>query len=525
MKNKYIKIFLIWMIAMVLPMPFSAKDFTVVIDAGHGGKDAGSADNGIKEKDVNLAVALRLAETIKKKNKNIKVVLTRNDDTYLTLQQRADKANSSKGDIFVSIHCNSVDLKNPKRKTVHGASSHVLGLHKDDNNMAVARRENSVIKLESDYKQKYSGFDPNADESYIIFEMAQKKNLSNSIRLANKIQNHLKSEAGRKDNGVHQNGFWVLWATSMPAALIELDFICNPESADFMGSKAGQSKFAEAIYEAINEYYKEQKKTLSANKEDVVLPDNAENDNGNRQLALNTTEIIAPERIPRTQRRPESRTTYFASTGKRRRRSESARLKSIARDVSIKEIYVKPASAFDFKSEESESYPEKDSPGVKTQTSQGQQTKSTLPTTKKSSKNKGKASKKTKMVLGKSVEIADGKTIRVSDKSAGTKIETASADNVSAEHNKREKKASGKKSAGKKAHLNHKYYYVQLIVCEKQLQPTDPRLSDLPEIKCVKNGDNYTYLCRGGESIEDARLVLSKAKNNFANATIVSAVN
>ena len=154
------------------------KSFTVVIDAGHGGKDIGAADNGAKEKDINLGVALQLEKLLKKKLKEIKVVMTRDDDTYLTLQQRADVANKAKGDLFVSIHTNSVDKKNKNRKTVAGSSVYALGLHKDDNNMRVARRENSVIELESNYEQKYSGFDPNKDESYIIFEMAQKKNLS-----------------------------------------------------------------------------------------------------------------------------------------------------------------------------------------------------------------------------------------------------------------------------------------------------------------------------------------------------------
>ncbi len=230
------------------------KSFTVVIDAGHGGKDIGAADNGAKEKDINLGVALQLEKLLKKKLKEIKVVMTRDDDTYLTLQQRADVANKAKGDLFVSIHTNSVDKKNKNRKTVAGSSVYALGLHKDDNNMRVARRENSVIELESNYEQKYSGFDPNKDESYIIFEMAQKKNLSKSIRFAEDVQKELVG-IGRKNRGVHQAGFWVLWATSMPSVLIELDFICNPTSAKYMTSTKGEKEFAEGIYNAIKKYY------------------------------------------------------------------------------------------------------------------------------------------------------------------------------------------------------------------------------------------------------------------------------
>lgn len=230
------------------------KDFTVVLDAGHGGKDHGAIDNGVKEKDINLAVALKVGELIEKKLKNTKVVYTRDDDTFVSLQGRADIANKAKGDLFISIHTNSVDTKNKNRRTVAGASVYTQGGHKDEANLEVAKRENAVIELENGYEQKYSGFDPNKVESYIIFEMAAKQNLAQSHRFAKNVQDNLVSMAGRKDRGVHQAGFWVLWATSMPSALIELDFICNPASAKFMSSKAGVDKLADAIFEAVKSY-------------------------------------------------------------------------------------------------------------------------------------------------------------------------------------------------------------------------------------------------------------------------------
>lgn len=229
------------------------KKFTVVIDAGHGGKDIGASDNGVMEKNINLKVAKQLENLIKKKMKDVKVVMTRDDDTYLTLQERADKANKSQGDLFISIHTNSVDKKNRNRKTVAGSSVYTLGLHKDENNLQVAMRENSVIELENDYEQKYSGFDPQRDESYIIFEMAQKKNLSQSIKFAENVEKELVA-SGRQDRGVHQAGFWVLWATSMPSVLIELDFICNPESAKYMTSDKGVKELAQSIFNAVEKY-------------------------------------------------------------------------------------------------------------------------------------------------------------------------------------------------------------------------------------------------------------------------------
>ena len=137
-----------------------SKPFTVVIDAGHGGKDVGATDNGVMEKNINLKVARQLESILKKKMKDAKVVLTRDDDRYLTLQERADVANKAKGDLFISIHTNSVDKKNKNRRNIAGSSVYTLGLHKDEDNLQVAMRENSVIELENDYEQKYSGFDP-----------------------------------------------------------------------------------------------------------------------------------------------------------------------------------------------------------------------------------------------------------------------------------------------------------------------------------------------------------------------------
>ena len=230
------------------------QEFIVVIDAGHGGNDVGAADNGIREKDVNLGVAKRLAEMLGKKRKAVKVVMTRDKDEFISLQERANIANRNHGDLFISIHTNSVDKKNSNRKKVRGSSVYALGLHKDADNLRVAQRENSVIEYEKNYEQKYSGFDPKKDESYIIFEMAQKRNLGHSLKFAGEAQKQLVSVADRADRGVKQAGFWVLWATSMPAVLVELDFICNPNSAKFIGSSNGQQKMAEALFNAIENY-------------------------------------------------------------------------------------------------------------------------------------------------------------------------------------------------------------------------------------------------------------------------------
>ncbi len=231
----------------------SAKDFVLVIDAGHGGKDVGAVGDYAKEKDINLGVALKFGNLVKKNSDNVKVVFTRDDDTFVSLQERANIANRVKGDLFVSIHTNSVDKKSPSRYTVAGSETYTLGLHRSNENLEVAKRENSVIELEDNYSVKYQGFDPNSQESYIIFELNQSKHLEQSVDFASLVQKEFK-KCGQVDKGVRQAGFWVLAKTSMPAVLVELDFICNPTQENLLASESGQKKLAESIYNAFCKY-------------------------------------------------------------------------------------------------------------------------------------------------------------------------------------------------------------------------------------------------------------------------------
>lgn len=230
------------------------RQFCIVIDAGHGGHDHGAVGEIVNEKSINLAVGQRLGKLIEKRMPDAKVIFTRNNDNFVTLQGRCDIANRSKGDIFVSIHTNSVDAKNPNRTKVCGASVYTLGLNRASTNLDVAMRENSVMKLEDDYSTTYCDFDPTSAESYIMFEMAQNAHIDQSIRLADEIQRELITTAGRRDKGVRQAPFWVLVRTSMPAVLVELDFICNPESERFLASDKGRDDLAQAIYNGIATY-------------------------------------------------------------------------------------------------------------------------------------------------------------------------------------------------------------------------------------------------------------------------------
>lgn len=232
----------------------AAREFVVVIDPGHGGKDFGAIGTTAREKDINLAVGCLLGKMIEKEMTKTKVVYTRDDDRFLTLNERANIANKANGDLFISIHTNSIAKRAKNRKTIAGASTYTLGLHRSAENLDVAKRENSVMVLEPDYTTTYSGFDPNSTESYIIFEMSQNKHMEQSIRFAQLVQSEFTSTAGRIDKGVKQAGFWVLMATSMPSVLVELDFICNPTQEKFLASESGQKKLATALFNALKHY-------------------------------------------------------------------------------------------------------------------------------------------------------------------------------------------------------------------------------------------------------------------------------
>ena len=234
----------------------SDHKFKVVIDAGHGGHDIGAPGRNTNEKSINLGVAKKLAKELRAMD-GFEVVMTRDDDTFVTLIGRAQKANQVGGDLFVSVHTNSLDRKAKNAKTVRGTSVYTLGLSRSDDNLAVAMRENSVMTLEPDYTTTYQGFDPNSAESYIIFEMDQNLHLDQSISAASYIQEELVRSASRRDRGVRQGPFSVLRNTSMPAVLIELDFICNPTQESYMASEKGQNQLASAIADGIAAYKEE----------------------------------------------------------------------------------------------------------------------------------------------------------------------------------------------------------------------------------------------------------------------------
>ena len=248
-----------------------AKDFVVVIDAGHGGHDPGALGRISKEKTINLNVALKLGKQIKRNCPDVKVVYTRERDVFIPLDRRAEIANNAKADLFISIHTNSV----AGGKTVKGASTWTLGLAKSDANLEVAKRENSVILYESDYKTRYAGFNPNSAESYIIFEFMQDKYMSQSVHLASLVQKEFRHTCKRADRGVHQAGFLVLKASAMPSILVELGFISNPEEERYLNSEAGTTTLANGIFRAFLSYKREHEIRMTGSSR-TLLPEDTD---------------------------------------------------------------------------------------------------------------------------------------------------------------------------------------------------------------------------------------------------------
>lgn len=225
---------------------------TVVIDAGHGGKDPGCHGNFAHEKDICLAIALKLGKLIEEHYPDVKVVYTRKTDVFVELHTRAKIANDNKADLFICIHVNAGgDGK------AYGSETYVMGLHRSETNLNVAKRENSVIEFEDDYKKQYEGFDPNSVEGSIIFSLYQNRYLDQSLSFAAKVQHQFKHYAGRHDRGVRQAGFLVLVYTTMPSVLIETGFATHQEEEKFLADPNGQTIMAESIFQAFIDYKKE----------------------------------------------------------------------------------------------------------------------------------------------------------------------------------------------------------------------------------------------------------------------------
>ncbi|MCU0438483.1 MAG: N-acetylmuramoyl-L-alanine amidase [Raineya sp.] len=243
------------------PSPQKYKIRTVVIDAGHGGHDPGALGKNTKEKDITLAVSLELGATIKKYLPDVNVIYTRTTDTFVELYKRAEIANRNDADVFISIHCNSMDVKkNKKSAEAKGLEVFVMGPHVSKENLEVARRENAVVALESGYKKNYGGFDPNSPQAAILSVTKQNNYLENSLRLSTLIDKQFNDRLNRKTRGIKQAGFLVLREIASTSILVELGYLSNEEEESYLKDPWSQTLMASAIYRAFRDFKNEVEK-------------------------------------------------------------------------------------------------------------------------------------------------------------------------------------------------------------------------------------------------------------------------
>jgi N-acetylmuramoyl-L-alanine amidase len=263
---KFLKILLI----LTVPLNLYSQDEvetafvgvrTIVIDAGHGGKDPGALGKNVYEKTINLSVALRLGTLIEEWFPNIKVLYTRTEDVFVDLIARSNFANNNNADLFISIHANAVENEKNKN-TTSGNETYIMGVHKSEDNLRVAMFENSSIKFEDNYETKYDGFDPSNPDSYILFSLMQDEYMEQSLKMAELIQEEFQNGPITKDRGVKQDGFLVLWKTAAPSVLIELGFISHPDEELVLMDENNQQGMAECIFKAFKRYKEYMERTI-----------------------------------------------------------------------------------------------------------------------------------------------------------------------------------------------------------------------------------------------------------------------
>ncbi|HPE17200.1 MAG TPA: N-acetylmuramoyl-L-alanine amidase [Tenuifilaceae bacterium] len=253
----------------------------VVIDAGHGGRDNGAVGKKGVEKEINLSIALKLGAYLEKFFPEVEVIYTRTKDVFVGLDERSQIANESGADLFISIHCNANPSKSP-----YGSETYVMGLHKSNENLDVAMRENAVIAYEEDYSSKYEGYDPNSAESFIIFNLMQHSYLEQSLNMASFVQTEFNERARRKDRGVKQAGFLVLWKTSMPSVLVEVGFLSNSREEEYLINERNHDYLASAIFRAFRSYkeHVESRSTFTA-ESSFTLSNESTNESNNQKVA------------------------------------------------------------------------------------------------------------------------------------------------------------------------------------------------------------------------------------------------
>lgn len=525
-----------------------SRPYTIILDAGHGGKDHGALDNGAREKDINLGVTKKLASLIKKKLKGVNVIMTRDDDTFVSLQERANIANRNQANLFISIHTNSVDKTNPNRLNLSGTSVYALGPQKDADNLKIAQRENSVIEFEDEYNTTYRGFDPSKDESYIIFEMAQKKNLSESLKFAEKAQNELVKTAGRNDRGVKQAGFLVLWATSMPAVLVELDFICNPNEAKFLTSDEGQEKLAQALFNAVESYVTGSSSATTVNnatkKNNANPAQAAVNKNQTKKVVTTTpkpaspaksqteaeTTVVKEEILTEEQsdggtlltsnRNNKTERTHLASSerkntsnGPRRRRSDKSRQLSETRNLETGSIQLTQENAYLVKEEEVV----KPTQTQTASTDTGNKTKNKKDKKKKDKKDNPKPNSKQETGVTQNKKTNKGRTTFVIKNNRTQTAANTPQNNAPASSDI----VVQRPSLTSASENTETVYKILLLSSDKELKTNAPEFFGLAPIEVYKENNQYKYTYGSSKNRKEIEQKLLELKYLLPDATII----
>lgn len=540
------------------------RNFTLVIDAGHGGHDAGAVGAYSKEKDINLRVALAFGKLVEENCHNVKVVYTRKTDVFIPLQRRADIANNNKADLFISVHTNAL----PAGRLAYGSETYTLGMARANANLAVAKRENAVITLENDYKTTYQGFDPNKAESYVIFEFMQDKYMKQSVDLASCIQKQYVS-TGRTNKGVHQAGFLVLRNTSMPSVLTELGFITTPAEETYLNSQQGVMELSRSIYNGFLAYLRMHEKGVHDIPENLptrmtadlpkpkVSEPLAEPSNFNNSEAavvpvatVPTTRIVETPNdndvalISRRSNNAKHSTAKHATPKAEPKREVEAKVKAPTNHAKEKskpqENTTKTKEAAQSKNTLTKG---KETPKSKDVTStskaQGDTTRAKeASNTKKEQANSSKPTSKESTPNSKSKDaLKEIKSKATTTNKSKNKVENNSKTSLSKTSKKNETTlAKGKtqqrtndktnetKKASKTSTKQKVNYRIQVGAGKTEISTTDAQFKGL-SISRVKEGTLYKYYYGSYTSYADAQKALRTVKTKLSSAYVVATVN
>lgn len=486
MKIEYFKGITIGL-ALVLGLGFVAEAQneavkTVVIDAGHGGHDAGNLGTGRykkTEKDISLDVALKLGDYIKEAYPDVKVVYTRKDDRFIQLGERAAIANRNKADLFISVHCNAA-----KATQAAGTETWVMGLHVSKANLDVAMRENSVILMEDNYQSTYADFNPRDPDSYIAMSLMQSAYLDQSLNLATKIQDDFTRKVGRHNRGIKQAGFLVLYKTSMPAILIELGFLTNSAEEDFLQSSEGKVYMASSIFRAFKTYKESREGTEGTKaKADVgkAKPDK-EKAEKKKESAKATEEAFNKVAAPANEeRQAPNRGATSHSDGATPLAKEKGQLEEVSGNS---------ADAFAKAMEEDKST------SVKAPTEDGpERAIGNRPYNQKSTSAKASVDKKESIKIGRQdvgkQVVKELPSIEVIGEPKGSEI----------------------------------LFKVQFITSPQKIAKNSPRLKGLPEVERTKAGKQYKYYSGSFTRYKEAKVRLDEVKKKFPSAFVTASRN